>query len=129
MKKKRHKHVEGRAWKAPPVSFTQRDRILLITLVIGMITGMIVLPLVGARNQRIRQMERMLTELKRDYHLSENQFSTVRAEEYRFHGTADWFLPGVHEPLVVQQHVKTIADSMNPEDGERFSRAASKEKH
>ncbi len=65
-------------------------------------------------------LSRILSRWRAEYHLTEEQERLIRAEEERFHGTANPLTRPRRTPQETKAHELAISHLMNPEDGARF---------
>jgi len=65
-------------------------------------------------------LSRILSRWRAEYHLTEEQERLIRAEEERFHGTANPLTRRRRTPEEAEAHRLAVGHLMNPEDGARF---------
>ena len=65
-------------------------------------------------------LSRILSRWRAEYHLTEEQERLIRAEEERFHGTANPLTRPRRTPEETEMHKVALSRLMNPEDGARF---------
>ena len=65
-------------------------------------------------------MQRMLDQMRVEYHLDERQLALISAMEQEFHGTGNPFTRPSRTLDETRQHERAISAVMNPEDAARF---------
>lgn len=65
-------------------------------------------------------LTRMLSRWRGEYHLTEEQERQIRAEEERFHGSANPLTRPRRTPEEAEMHTLAVGHLMNPVDGARF---------
>ncbi|MEQ1862208.1 MAG: hypothetical protein ABMA13_20010 [Chthoniobacteraceae bacterium] len=102
---------------------SRRDRWGLFAWVFGALVLILGWFHIYTTTRAARHLDRVINRWSAEFHLNSEQASRVRAIERNFHGSGNPFLLRSHSPEEMRAHHQEVADTMNPDDRERFLKA------
>ena len=103
-----------------PARLSRRDRFWIVSILGASVLITVGLLWVELDLSREAELRPRLEKWRKEYHLTEDQVRSIRAEEKHYHGIVNHFMRLKKTRSEAHAHVVQISRIMSPEDGDRF---------